>query len=86
MRLGVAALNDPLIDAAWAGYRRARDGQAALLVLHVEMRYGQLCIKIVHDAKKYQALMHKMGACASVAFASHYQGVVQRCRDPRAPH
>jgi len=61
VRLGVAALHDALIDAAWAGYRRARDGQAARLVLHVEMRYGQRCINIVHDAKKYQALMHKMG-------------------------
>jgi len=37
----------------------ATDGQTAQLVLHVEVLYGERCINI--DAKKYQALMHKMG-------------------------
>jgi len=61
MCLGVAALHAARIHGAWAGYTRARDGQAAQLALHVEMRYGERCINIAHDAKKYQALMRKMG-------------------------
>jgi len=59
VRLGVTVLHAARIHGAWAGYRRATDGRAAQLVLHVEVLYGERCINI--DAKKYQALMHKMG-------------------------
>jgi hypothetical protein len=61
MHEGVAKFYDALLDKSWIPWQTKRPRcPSMVLVLHVEMRYGERCLNISHDASKYEALVRKM--------------------------
>jgi len=52
MNEGVAGFYDALLDKSWIPWQTKRPRcPPMLLVLHVEMRYGERCLNISHDAR-----------------------------------
>jgi hypothetical protein len=64
MNEGVAGFYDALLDKSWIPWQTKRPRcPPMLLVLHVEMRYGERCLNISHDARCCECVANVLLMC-----------------------